>query len=212
MSTQAIRGAAPFAALVFDVGGVIVLHDNEALFLRLARRCGAPDAAAAIRAAVRDPGYERGALPIAHLHERLRRDAGYAEDWDRFRADWCSHLGLDAAMLDYVERLAARRRVLLFSNTNREHWDHLLRLSDGRLGRFEAYLSHEIGDAKPALSAFHRVAAAAGIAPARALFVDDKPGNVEAARQAGFAALVFTGQAELERALAEAESLSERRR
>lgn len=212
MPTEAIPGVAPFAALVFDVGGVIVPHDNEKLFRRLAARCAVPDAAAAIRAAVHDPGYERGALPIAHLHERLRRELGYAEDWSVFRADWCSHLGFDWAMLDYVERLAARRRVLLFSNTNQEHWDHLLLLSEGRLGRFEAYLSHEIGDAKPAQSAFRRVAAAAAIDPARALFVDDRSANVDAARQAGFAALVFTGQDALERALAEMESSPQRRR
>lgn len=202
--------AAPFAALVFDVGGVIVPHDNEALYRRLAARCLAPQAEATIRAAIRDPGYERGALPIEHLHERLRREAGYAPGWDAFRADWCSHLGLDAAMLDYVERLAARRRVLLFSNTNREHWDHLLRLSAGRLGGFEAYLSHELGDAKPAPSAFRRVAAAAGIEPARALFVDDKPANVAAARQAGFAAIVFIGLAEFERELAVREQSPQR--
>ena len=211
MTEASTPGATRFMALVFDVGGVIVPHDNDALYRRLAARCAAPQAEAVIRAAARDPGYERGALPIAHLFARLRREAGYAADRDTFHADWCSHLGLDAGMLDYVERLAARRRVLLFSNTNREHWDHLLRLSDGRLGRFEAYLSHELGDAKPALSAFRRVADAAAIDPARALFVDDKPANVEAARRAGFAAILFTGQAEFARCLAAEENSSQRR-
>jgi FMN phosphatase YigB (HAD superfamily) len=194
-----------FEALVFDVGGVIVPHDNDVLYRRLAGRCRPPPDPAAIGAAARDPRYETGQLPIAHLHERLRREAGYAPAWDAFVADWCSHLVLDWAMLDYVEGLAQRRRVLLFSNTNHEHWTHLLRLSDGRLGRFEAHLSHEMGDAKPALSAFRRMAALAGIDPARALFIDDKPDNVRAAHAAGFAAVVFAGQAALERYLAAAE-------
>jgi HAD superfamily hydrolase (TIGR01509 family) len=197
--------AVPFEALVFDVGGVIAPHDNEMLYRRLARRCAPPPDPAAIGAAARDPRYETGQLPIAHLHERLRREAGYAPEWDAFVADWCSHLALDWAMLDYVERLARRRRVLLFSNTNREHWTHLLRLSGGRLGRFEAHLSHEMGDAKPALSAFRGMAARAGIDPARSLFIDDKADNAEAAEAAGFTALVFAGQAALERYLSAAE-------
>ncbi len=191
-----------FAALVFDVGGVIVPHDNDRLYRRLAEGCRPAQPAAAVAALLRDPRYERGELPIAHLHARLAREAGYAPGWESFVADWCSHLGLDAAMLDYVERLAASRRVLLFSNTNRDHWQHLLRLTAGRLGRFEAYLSHEIGEAKPSLAAFRLVASRAGIDPARSLFIDDRADNVAAARDAGFQAEIFTGRSALERLLA----------
>jgi len=189
------------AALVFDLGGVIVPHANEVLYRRLAARCRPAPAVDAIAAMAHDPRYELGVLPIAHLHERLRA-VGYAFDWHVFLADWCSHFALDAAMLDYVERLAASRRVLLFSNTNREHWDYLVRLSEGRLGRLEAYLSHEIGAAKPAVAAFRLVAACAGIDPARSLFIDDKPANVAAARLAGFRAELFVGLRSLERSLA----------
>jgi FMN phosphatase YigB (HAD superfamily) len=194
-----------FAALVFDVGGVIVPHDNDLLYRALAARCRPASAPERIAAAARDPRYEQGKLPIAHLHERLRQEAGYAAAWEAFCADWCCHLGIDAAMLDYVERLAAARRVLLFSNTNREHWEHLLRLSGGRLGRLEAHLSHEMGEAKPALGAFRLLARRAGIDPARSLFIDDKPENVAAAQQAGFAAEVFTDQVSFARSLAAAE-------
>jgi len=195
-------GGQPFAALVFDVGGVIVPHDNDVLYRRLAERCAPGALASVVADMAHDPRYERGALPIAHLHQRLVREAGYGEAWEVFVADWCSHLGVDEAMLDYVERLAAMRRVLLFSNTNREHWDHLLRLTAGRLGGFEAYLSHELGEAKPSPASFRLVAARAGIDPGRSLFIDDKPGNVAAAREAGFHGEVFTGQAALERVLA----------
>jgi FMN phosphatase YigB (HAD superfamily) len=197
-----MSGEKAFAALVFDVGGVIVPHDNDELYRVLAGRCRPQPAAAAVAALARDARYERGELPIAHLHQRLAHEVGYAPGWESFVADWCCHLGVDDAMLDYVEHLAARRRVLLFSNTNREHWEHLVRLTQGRLARFEAYLSHEIGDAKPALSSFRLVAARAGIDPARSLFIDDKPENVAAARQAGFGAWTFTGQDALARLLA----------
>jgi FMN phosphatase YigB (HAD superfamily) len=192
----------PFDALIFDVGGVIVPHDNGVLHRRLAGRCPVPHAEALVGDAARDPRYETGELPIGAFHERLRREAGYPLAWDAFVADWCCHLGLDLVMLDFVERLAAANRVILFSNTNREHWQHLLRLSDGRLGRFEANLSHEIGEAKPPFAAFAIVAARAAIDPVRCLFIDDRAANVEAARLAGFRAELFTDQATLERHLA----------
>jgi FMN phosphatase YigB (HAD superfamily) len=180
-------------ALIFDVGGVIVPHDNAALRRRLAGRCRVDRAEAQIAAALGDRRYETGDLPIAALHERLQQDAGYGLAWDAFVVDWCSHLAIDEAMLAYTER----HRVLLFSNTNREHWDHLLRLTDGRLGGFEAYLSHEIGAAKPSPEAYRLVAARAAVDPARALFFDDKESNVTAARREGFLAEVFVGQAAL---------------
>lgn len=200
-ATPTAGAARDAAALVFDLGGVIVPHDNDMLYRRLAARCQPAQSAEAIAAMAHDPRYELGVLPIAHLHQRLRA-AGYAFDWEVFVADWCCHFAVDAAMLDYVEHLTAARRVLLFSNTNREHWDYLVRLSGGRLGRIEAYLSHELGAAKPAVAAFRLVAARAGIDPARSVFIDDKPANVEAARLAGFRAEVFVGQRMLEQYLA----------
>jgi len=193
--------AQTFDALVFDVGGVIIPHDNEVLFRRLAARCAAPDALAAIRDAAREPPYELGERSIADLHARLQRELLYAGDWPVFAAEWCSHLTVDRSMLDYVTRLAAAHRVILFSNTNDEHWQHLLTLTAGALGRFEAYLSHKMGLAKPDLAAFAAVAARARIAPRHSLFIDDKPANIDAARRAGFAAEVFTDQPTLERYL-----------
>ena len=194
-------GPLPYEALVFDVGGVIIPHDNELLYRRLAARCTAPDSLERIREEARDPRYGTGELPITDLHAGVCRALGYRRDWSAFVADWCSHLSVDRAMLDLVQRLAASHRVLLFSNTNREHWEHLLALTDGALARFEAYLSHEIGQVKPSLAAFRAVATRAGIAPGRSLFIDDRAENVEAARQAGFHAELFTGQEAFERFL-----------
>jgi len=187
-----------YDALIFDLGGVIVPHDNEILGARLVSRCSAPDAAQRLNAIAHAASYGNGQRTIAQLHAELVDNLGYAGDWPRFVEDWCCHLSLDPSMLALVERLGERYRVMLFSNTNQEHWDHAVRSSDGRLGRIEAYLSHEIGDLKPALSSFALVAAKAGVEPCRCLFIDDRLDNVEAARRAGFHAELFTNQAALE--------------
>ncbi|HSZ49946.1 MAG TPA: HAD-IA family hydrolase [Caulobacteraceae bacterium] len=183
----------PFEALVFDLGGVIVSHDNAVLGERLLSRCAPGTGSAALRAIGEDDAFGTGA-PIATLHRRLVDELGYSADWTTFQSDWCCHLVIDPSMLDFVEALARRNRVLIFSNTNAEHWDFLIRASKGRLAEFEAYLSHEIGRLKPSVDAFLHVARAAGLDPRRSIFFDDRADNVAGARAAGFEAEVFTSE------------------
>ena len=189
--------ATPFQAIIFDLGGVIARHDNRMLVERLASRCPAPAALADVRALLRRQSWETGA-PISALHGQLAAELGYGLGWEGFVADWCCHLGLDPAMLAFVRRLASANRVMLFSNTNLEHWEHLVAASGGALAGFEAYLSYELGRAKPSEDAFRLVAERAGIEPARSIFFDDAPANVEGARRAGFEAEIFESQAPLE--------------
>jgi FMN phosphatase YigB (HAD superfamily) len=196
--------ATPFDALVFDLGNVIVRHDNEVLRQRLVSRCTAPDAPERLNGIAHERRYGTGELTTADLHRRLTDELGYTGDWPTFVEDWCCHLRLDPDMLAFVEQLSKRHRVLIFSNTNAEHWAYAMAASEGRLGAFEPYLSHEIGDLKPAVSSFNIVAERAGIDPARSIFFDDVADNVTAARQAGFQAEVFTTQAMLEVSLRQA--------
>jgi putative hydrolase of the HAD superfamily len=204
MNDRSLPRKLPFDALVFDVGGIFILHDNERLFRRLAESCTAPDAVERIREAAMDPDITTGARPVRDIYDEIVDELGYTRDWQGFLADWSSHFSVDEAMLALLASLARDNRVLLFSNTNREHWDSVTRLADGALGRYEAYLSHEIGDMKPHASAFRLVASRAGIAPQRALFVDDLAENVAGARALGFHGHIFTGREAFERFVAAA--------
>lgn len=181
---------------MFDLGGVIVAHDNALLYRTLAGRCTAADPAV-IRRIAEHPLYGTGEKPMEAMHRELSEQAGYAGDWARFVADWSCHFTMDWPMLDLVERLALDRRVLLFSNTNAEHWTYLVGVTGGRLARIEHYLSHEIGMLKPAPAAFGEVARRSGVVPAETVFIDDIEINVMGARAAGFQGITFTGQAAL---------------
>jgi FMN phosphatase YigB (HAD superfamily) len=189
-------------ALIFDLGGVIVAHDNAKMLARIASRCRPPDAVAQIDAAFfGDPQWGVGA-PIEALHAGLRRDFGYADDWKTFTDDFCCHFAVDASMLAYVRALAKRRRTLIFSNTNEVHWAYLVRATDGALAEIEHHLSHRIGLAKPQIESYRKVAELAGVAPERALFFDDLEANVIGARAAGWRAEVFRDEAELRQIMA----------
>jgi HAD superfamily hydrolase (TIGR01509 family) len=202
MNDRSLPRKLPFDALVFDVGGIFILHDNERLFRRLAESCTAPDAVERIREAAMNPDITTGARPVRDIYDEIVDELGYRHDWQGFLADWSSHFSVDHAMLALLATLARDNRVLLFSNTNREHWDFVTRLADAALGRYEAYLSHEIGDMKPRASAFELVASRADIEPTRALFVDDLAENVAAARAVGFHGHIYKSREEFERFLA----------
>ncbi len=100
-------------------------------------------------------------------------------------------------MLRCLCDLSLRNRVLLFSNTNKEHWDWLTGASNGLLANFEHYLSYEIGLAKPSEESFLHVTEAAGIDPGRSIFFDDLAENVAAARHAGFQSEIFSDEVTL---------------
>jgi FMN phosphatase YigB (HAD superfamily) len=191
----------PIEALVFDLGGVIVAHDNAVMHRAIAARCRAGWSSAQVAAATADAHCGTG-RPIDELHAELRRDAGYAGDWGDFARDFCCHLVVDPSMLAFVEQLAARHRVMIFSNTNAVHWAHVIAASEGRLTPIERHLSHEIGCAKPSLESFAIVARTAGLAPGAMLFFDDVAANVHGARWAGFRSEVFEGEARLRAQLA----------
>ncbi|MGO4711814.1 HAD family hydrolase [Bradyrhizobium sp. 2TAF24] len=185
--------SARFQALVFDLGGVIVQHDNAMLFERLASRCSRSWGLEEVSARLRQGGWGTG-TPIRHFYDQLKAEGGYDAPWSVFLDDWCCHLVLDPSMLALLGRLARHNRIVIFSNTNQEHWDFILRASNGELAGYEAYLSHLIGHEKPSLRSFQIVAERAGIDPARSIFFDDMPVNVDGARQAGFQAEVFLGE------------------
>jgi putative hydrolase of the HAD superfamily len=189
-------------ALVFDLGGVIVAHDNDVMHRRIAGRCAEGYGPEDVARLTDDALWNTGA-PISELHATLTVEAAYQGDWPTFVDDWCCHLVLNPSMLAYVEALAARHRVMIFSNTNKEHWDSQVRVSGGRLARIKAHLSHELGATKPDLASYKLVAERAGLPPESLLFFDDVPANVAGARRAGWQAEVFTREAALRALLSE---------
>src|SRR5580704_13732134 len=102
--STANTASSPFQALVFDLGGVLVAHDNAVMAERLASRCKPGATAQAVGRLIRGTDWSAGP-PVSRLHEQLREGLGYEPDWDDFVADWCCHFAVDEAMLDFVEGL-----------------------------------------------------------------------------------------------------------
>jgi putative hydrolase of the HAD superfamily len=198
--------SAAIEALLFDLGGVLIELDWDAVFAHWAGCCGA-DAAALRRRFSFDAPYERherGEISARDYFEALRGSLGIELSNDDFRAGWERvFVGPVRATVELLPRIDPRMPLYLFSNTNAAHhaaWahDYAQALRPFR----KVFVSHEMGVRKPEREAFRRVAREIGVAPERILFFDDTESNVEGARRAGLQAVHVRSHEDVARAVA----------
>lgn len=187
--------------VLFDLFGVIALHQRPGALAEMASWCDAP--ADAFTRAYWDlrPPYDAGRLTADRYWAAVLRslsrpfDAGLLE---RLRlADIESWSRVDERMVGYVQSLRGRAEVALLSNIPADHADAFLAAQPWLRDLDHLAFSGKIHAAKPDPAAFVHCVTAMHAAPADFLFVDDRAGNVRAARAVGMSGHVFTGFDEL---------------
>ena len=199
----------PPKLLIFDLGGVIVGHDNDLLWSRLAGltpHANAAPTAVTIAGAVRGSGIGDGRVSVQELHRSLVDQFQMDDDWERFAAAWSSHFSPMPAMERVIARLAsaeeAAHRLRLLSNTNAEHWQYL-RGHYPLLSHFELILlSHDLGLLKPDMAIYREAARLAGVELQQCFFTDDRQDNVDGANAVGMDALRFESAEQIRAELA----------
>ena len=197
---------APVEALLFDLGGVLVELDWDAVFGHWAGRCGA-DPKALRRRFSFDADYERherGELDAEAYFACLRRSLGIGITDADFHAGWNRvFVGEIVPTARLVAQVADRIPLYLFSNTNPAHHAAWSREYAELLRSFRGvFVSSELGLRKPDPAAFERVARAIGVPPGRILFFDDTEANVAGARAAGLQAVHVRSPEDVAAALA----------
>lgn len=199
----------PITTVICDFDGVMSGYD-------VPRRL---DALAAMSGLSRNEVY--GRVWLTGFEEAA--DAGSHPDPDGYLAAFGEHLGtrltrqqwVDArlaamqhwpGMHQLVAQLADRVQLALLTNNGPLTCAAFEQLAPGtaRLFAPNLFFSFQFGTKKPDPAIFRDVARALGSQPAQCLFIDDKPHNVQGAREAGMSAMHFTGQRALEAALARA--------
>lgn len=172
---------APVTTLLLDIGGVVIPTLFESVVA---------------------PELPPGPFGDDAAYARVERGGGQERDYWRQLIDqrpdvdigalWraCSYVRREVR--DVVARIAGRVRVVAFTN-DMAHWfgdDWRQRFTE--LAAFDDVLeAAALGVLKPAPEAFTRAAGAIGEDPARCLFVDDLPANLEGAAAVGMATLHF---------------------
>jgi HAD superfamily hydrolase (TIGR01509 family) len=189
---------------IFDLGGVLVRHDNELLYDRLAARCADPKAARAeMDARLGDEDVGAGRLGVEVLHARLVAERGFDDTYAHFLKLWSSHFSPEPGMELLVLALARRYRVVVFSNTNAAHANHIWENYPVLDHAHATYMSFELGLVKPNAAAFRRVLELEGRQPEDCVFIDDRAENTAAAAALGIRTITFTGRASFLAAIAE---------
>lgn len=197
--------ANPPAGVVLDLGNVLVDWDP---FAAIAAGVGPAEARRFLEADDFDfMAYNHGPDSGASWDEAeaavLRTHPHWAEHARAYRAHFPqSLLGEVPGTADVVRDLhAAGVPVFGLTNWSDELWPHAPARFEV-LGLFEdVIVSGSVGAAKPDPRAYEIVAERAGLPLEQLAFTDDRQTNVDAAAALGMQAILFTGAADLRRAL-----------
>ncbi|HET7573760.1 MAG TPA: HAD family phosphatase, partial [Solirubrobacterales bacterium] len=185
-------------AVVLDYGNVLSLEQEGEAVTRLEGLTGAEATLFAEAYWRYRDDFDRGVLDGAAYWRSVAADLGVDLSDDRVaelvREDAQSWVRLNERMVAWLWSLVdAGVPTAILSNMARETWE----LAGPPLEGVPATVSFELGVIKPEPEIYHACLARLGVEPREAVFVDDRPVNVEAARQLGMQAFVFVGADEL---------------
>ncbi|VFU10750.1 HAD-IA family hydrolase [Methylocella tundrae] len=190
--------------IIFDLGGVLIRHDNDILYDRLAACCADPGGARVVMENILgDEEIGTGQLGVDALHARLVSEQGFGQSFAHFLDLWSSHFSAEPGMEPLLLALAQRYRVVVFSNTNSAHIEHIRANYRVLEHAHAAYMSYELGLVKPYAGAFRKVLELEGRRPEECIFIDDRPENTAAAAALGIKTVTFTDREALKAAIAE---------
>jgi 2-haloacid dehalogenase len=191
--------------IVFDIGKVLIHYDPHLAFTDII-----PDKAARDRffaeVCTHDWNVEqdRGRTWAEAEAEAIARHPGEEANIRAFRKNWAKMVphAYDGSVAIMRALIADDRDVTMLTNfasdTFREAQGLFPFLTEPR----GVTVSGDIGLIKPDVEIYGRHHAAFGLVPARTLFIDDVPANVDGARKAGWKAVRFIDAETLKRDLA----------
>lgn len=186
-------------AVFFDIGQVLVRYDAKQAARAMAKLLGRHPVKVARYLWGSDvvDRIERGDLKPQEIYGLFQSELGFEGGFEAFKRLWSGFFRLNPEVARLAERLKARHRVYLLSNTNQLHWDFIrtrfafARKIDG------AVLSYELGERKPEPAIYLSALRMAQTQPEHCVFIDDRRENVQAAARMGFRAIHFKNAREL---------------
>jgi glucose-1-phosphatase len=191
-------------ALIFDLGKVLIPFDWQRGYDAFAS--ASPFPAEEVRRRIKDAGlferFERGLVEPREVARRVSELLGLNVTFDEFQEHWSSIFFPEVIIPDeMLERLHARHRILMLSNTDAIHFNWV-RARYPILRHFDGFvLSFQVGRRKPEPEIYQEAVLQAGCEPREIFFTDDREDNIEGALNAGIDAVQFASLAQLEQDL-----------
>jgi len=186
--------------IIFDLGHVLVDFNFRKVVRDLKRF--SPKTEKEIRSYFsRTPlwdAFERGTVTPEHFFESLQRDLQLKGlTFETFTPLWNEIFREKSDTVSILNRLRGRYRLAMISNVNPMHWCHVwgrhafMRWFDYPVASFE------VGHRKPELEIYRLVLRRAGVLPSQAVFIDDVPSHVRAAKSLGMRSHQFYNASQL---------------
>lgn len=180
---------------LFDMGNVLVGFSHERMCTQMGALCDRTGDA--VRELLIESGlqweFERGQITPEQFHRRFEDAAGSSVDFDALVHAGSNIFFEIPGVHDVLNQLKSRgHRLVLLSNTSIAHFE-FIRREFPVLDPFDDYvLSYEVGSLKPDPPMYEAALDQIACAPSECFYTDDIPHNVEAGRQFGLDAEVFT--------------------
>ncbi|MEI8315903.1 MAG: HAD family phosphatase [Verrucomicrobiota bacterium] len=177
--------------VIFDLGNVLLPFDWSIPSKRMSERtgCSQQELQDYITKTPFLGQLELGQLTAQQFFEIVARDLRFTGSRAEFDEIWSNIFTIDAAMVQLTQSLKGSYRRFVLSNTLPQHIEFVfakypvLQDFDGHI------LSYEVGLVKPDRRIYELTMQRFGIAAERAVFIDDLPANVAAARATGLQAI-----------------------
>lgn len=186
-------------ALLFDLGGVLLRTEDREPRAAWEHRLGLQPGALE-RAVFDNPVSVQSSLGRAETEavwaEAARRLGLSPQDADRLREDFFAGDRMDQSLMTFIRSQRPLRKTGLISNI----WKDGRRWLEDRWHALDAFdviiASAEVGLMKPDPGIYRLALERLGVHASEAVFVDDMPANVDAARAVGMHALRFLDTAQ----------------
>lgn len=192
--------------LFFDIGGVLLTNGwDTAARQRAAGEFGIEYAPFQTRHEMLKHAFETGRLALGDYSRKAVFHCPRSFTPEQFQAFMLGQSQQLGETLDWVRRLAAGGRYRIFALNNESRELHEYRVKTFALDTvFEAFFtSCYLGQVKPDEGIYLNALGMASCARERAVFIDDRPLNVEPAHALGLNAFVFEGLDEMRARLKE---------
>jgi putative hydrolase of the HAD superfamily len=188
---------ADIRAVIFDFGGVLCFHPDERRWRRAAEAAGLPVSGLMSAFWAHRIRYDAGLCQPEEYWQAVAHAAGTRLEESRIPELVRREIELwnqyDSRVLAWAGQLrAAGYRTAILSNLPRPLGEEL-RATPGFLDPFDHLtFSYELRKVKPQPEIYLDAIRGVGVEPSEALFLDDRPDNVEGAQAVGMKALLYS--------------------
>ena len=188
---------AAIGAVVFDFGGVLCFHPDDARWRRAAETAGLPVSDFMSAFWAHRIRYDAGLCQPEEYWQAVAHTAGTRFEESKIPALIRIEIELwnnyDSRLFQWTAQLrAAGYRTAILSNLPRPLGEEL-RATPGFLEHFDhVTFSYELRKVKPQPEIYLDAIRGLGVEPSDALFLDDRPDNVEGAQAVGMKALLYS--------------------